>query len=75
MEHLTSVTEETEHELTAANTSTARTDAHDDAGQGEKIRVDRRKLELMLQGTLSVKLVIKHGYRLLFTYQVYICAS
>lgn len=52
VDHLTAVVEETENPETAANLQNL--NGHDEPEHpGEKCRVDRRKLELMLQGKLT----------------------
>lgn len=71
MEHLTAVLEETENDMTAGEAA----NGQDDFEQGEKIRVDRRKLEQMLQG-LYPKLypnICTEAY-LHIVYMVYISA-
>jgi hypothetical protein len=51
VDHLTVVVEETENQVTS--TDITNLNGHDDYGHGEKFRVDRRRLEQMLQGLLT----------------------
>ena len=52
VDHMTAVVEETGNPKTAAESINL--NGHEEHGQGEKCRVDRRKLELMLQGMLTI---------------------
>jgi hypothetical protein len=50
-DHMTTVVEEAENQMTAAEATNI--NGQEEFGHGEKFRVDRRKLEQMLQGMLT----------------------
>lgn len=73
VDHLTAVVEETGNHVTAAES--VNLNGHEDLGQGEKCRVDRRKLELMLQGMMTISIwTLTQEFYLHIPYVVYICA-